>query len=95
MKYKSLPLSIASIVLIISLILTYAVKSPLISLLSFELFVTSAAYFLLIFSLHILRPRKIDPERIFLSGLAKPPYLHPDEIYVFKLSMKSRSKDNE
>lgn len=95
MKYKILPLIVAAVIALISLLLTYIVSDTLLSQLSFELFVTSIAYFILIFSLHLLSPKKIDPEKIFLSGLARPPYLNPEEVYVFKLFRKSTGKSSE
>lgn len=88
MKYDVIPIIISTIIFMVTLVLTFLLQYPILTSLVLELTLTSLTYLFLILTIRLLRPKKIDLEEIFTSGVAKPPYLFEDELYRFRLPME-------
>jgi len=84
-NYKRLPLMVASLTAVISLILAFLTTSSIVLMLLIEISSISVTYFLLISIIPAIRPEKVNVEDIFMCGVAKPPYLSADEVYRVKI----------
>ncbi|MCS7386749.1 MAG: hypothetical protein NDF55_08475 [archaeon GB-1867-005] len=94
-KYKYLPFIASLIASTTGIIFAFIVESPILLLFLIELASTSAFYLLFLVILSSLQPEKVDMETTFACGLAKPPYLDPNELYQFKFPIVEEEGENE
>ncbi|WP_455369085.1 hypothetical protein [[Eubacterium] cellulosolvens] len=80
MSQKNFPLGFSVILLCIGSICIIIARTPIEVFLCAELVTISAFYIFFTIIIPALHPMKIDPEKIFIGGVAKPPYISSSEL---------------
>ena len=75
------PLTLAIAVVCACSALIPLARNIILQFLLVELASIVLAYLVAITLLPVLFPARVKPERVFTGGTAKPPYIHPEEVY--------------
>ncbi|MCR6624228.1 MAG: hypothetical protein NDF58_06640 [archaeon YNP-LCB-024-027] len=92
LKYMYIPLIISLGLLAIGFWIVPLTSDIILTLFLVELASTSIFYLTFIVLIPWLQSRNVDLDSVFMCGLAKPPYIHMDEIYIFNLPFMEDEK---
>jgi len=92
LKYTYIPLIISLCLLVIGFWIIPLTSDMILTLFLVELASTSIFYLTFIVLIPWLQSRSVDLDSVFMCGLAKPPYIYMDEIYVFSLPFMESEK---
>ena len=94
MKVRRLPLGLSIALLSIGSIGIAATRTPIEVFLCAELVTVSAFYIFFTVIIPSIRPTNVNPERVFLGGAAKSPYLSANELYSVGIPLISEDLDD-